>query len=152
MAKSFKLPKEYTDITDYVLDLEKELEELRAFKDSIINAELLSKKYRVVAPYSNHPIEDTIQFYYSAERFKDYNFSNSELKKLPYQHIKDLYMKNPEVYNWMGHDSNWVCTEGGEGYMERKFNLVRFNNMIQHSTIVSDFIKSDQNIKLSLIK
>lgn len=142
-----------SELYAYVAQLEKELKELRKFKEDVENAELLSKKFRVISPYSNYPVENTIQFYYSADKFNESNFTYKDLKYIPYDVIESKYKKDPELYNWLGHDSNWVCEEGGSGYNERKFNQAKFNNMvIQHTSIVADYIKSDSNIKLSIIK
>jgi len=128
------------------------VEALEKFKDDIENERLLSKKYRVVSPYSNFPVENTVEFYYSSATFKESNFSKDDIKKISYNDIYERYIKDPELYNYLGHDYNWVCAEGGQGYPERKFNQLKFNNMIQHSSIVADYIKSDIKIKLSLIK
>ena len=136
----------------YVGDIDAYVKELEAFKESIENERLLSKKYRVISPYSNFPVEPTIQFYYSSESFTESYFTHKDLKKIDYFEIEKIYIKDPEYYNWVGHDYNWVCVEGGAGYSERTFNQTKFNNMIQHSSIVADFIKSNQEIKLSLIK
>lgn len=137
----------------YIAHLEEKCRELQAFKDSIENAELLSKKFRVIAPYSNYPVEDNIQFYYSADNFNESYFTHKDLKYIDYHVIEAMYKRDPERYNWLGHDCNWVCTEGGAGHAERIFNQAKFNNMvIQHSTIIADYIKSDSNIKLSIIK
>jgi len=135
-----------SEITKYVEALEK-------FKEDIENERLLSKKYRVISPYSNYPVEDSIEFYYSAESFKESNFTHKDLKKIKHTDILNLYMKDPELYNWKGHLSNWVCEEGGQGHMERHLDAGMFrNHIVQHSSIVADYINSDVNIKLSLIK
>ncbi len=128
------------------------VEALEKFKEDIENERLLSKKYRVISPYSNYPVEDSIEFYYSADKFNESHFFKKDLKKISYKEIEAMYKKDPELYNWVGHDYNWVCVEGGNGYAQRIFNQAKFNNMIQHSTIVSDFIKSDIKLKISLIK
>ena len=136
----------YNSIIEYVEALEK-------FKEDIENEQLLSKKYRVITPYSNYPCEDSIQFYYSAESFNESNFTQKDLKKIKHTDVLNLYMKDPELYNYLGHHQNWVCEEGGAGHWEKHFNEGYFRNMVvQHSSIVSDFIKSDIKIKLSLIK
>jgi len=140
------------DLYAYIVELEKELKELRKFKDDIENVELIGKKYRVISAYSNYPVENSIEFFYSADKFNESYFTSKDLKKISYIEIYELYRKDPELYKWLGHDYNWVCTEGGAGYAERTFNQVKFNNMIQHSSIVADYIKSDTKIKLSLIK
>lgn len=150
---SSNLPEGYTDIEVYVKDLEAELKELRAFKEEIINDELLTKKYRVISAYSNYPVEDSIHFYYSPNSFYDSHFTFKDLKKISYLEVEKLYKKDPEFYKWLGHDFNWVCGEGGNGYNEKTFNQTKFNNMvIQHTSIVADYINSNIKLKLSLIK
>lgn len=97
---SSNLPEGYTDIEVYVKDLEAELKELRAFKEEIINDELLTKKYRVISAYSNYPVEDSIHFYYSANSFYDSHFTFKDLKKISYLEVEKLYKKDPEFYKW----------------------------------------------------
>lgn len=151
---SFRYMRQTASYSDGSLDkIEDYVEALEKFKEDIENAELLSKKYRVIAPYSNYPVENNIQFYYSADRVIESYFTQKNLKYIDYHVIEAMYKRDPERYNWLGHDCNWVCTEGGDGHAERIFNQAKFNNMvIQHSTIIADYIKSDSNIKLSIIK
>ena len=74
----------------YVGDIDAYVKELEAFKESIENERLLSKKYRVISPYSNFPVEDSIEFYYSADKFNESNFEKRELKKISYK-LVNLY-------------------------------------------------------------
>ena len=121
---------------------------LEEFKRIIEREAALKLKYKVVEPYSNYPVEDSVELFYME---LESGIKGKRLK-LPYGPIRELYMRDIERYRRQGHDWDYSCGEGGTGEWKYTFNQVKFNSQVINNTqIVNDYIELNLDVKLKLL-
>src|SRR6478609_2848474 len=141
-------PKQDDRVRQHVANINNYVHSLEEFKRIIEREAALKLKYKVVEPYSNYPVEDSVELFYME---LESGIKGKRLK-LPYSPIRELYMRDIERYKRQGHDWDYSCGEGGTGEWKYTFNQVKFNSQVINNTqIVNDYIELNLDVKLKLL-